>query len=409
MPAAYISRRGIRMAKRKAPERRLTRRQLARHEREHRAQRLMTWIAIGVGVVITAILIYGVVTEVFVKARRPVARVGEETITTKEFQARQAYERWMTQLEMYQYQTYLSQLSAEQAAIEAPEGDEPGAGDDTDTLIQQLQLQLNSLERQLSPDLATVYGGQVLDTMVEEALLRQEARNRDLSVSDEQIEQQIQLLLGYDPEATAAVTDTETLTETVAVPSQQDFDLYYEQFQTNVLEVARYPEEDFREMVRADIVREQIQAELAEDVSGVQDQVETTVFAVETEEAAEVLRARIEEEGIDPETIVEEFDADEDETTTGFSLPWLPAGYLGPQMGPEVEQAAFNTPVGHTSQPVVGQDGQYYVVYVSGHEERELGEQLLAQAELQAYEGWLAELKDERAEYYDWESAVITD
>ncbi|MGC9523350.1 MAG: peptidylprolyl isomerase [Anaerolineae bacterium] len=398
------------MTKRKAPQKRLTRRQLARHEREHRAQRLMTWIAIGVGVVITAILIYGVVTEVFIKARRPVARVGEETITTRQFKARQSYERWMTELEIYQYQTYLSQLSAQQqAATTTPEEEDQGSDDYTDALIQQLQLQLSSLEQQLSADMAPVYAGQVLDAMIEEIILRQEASKRDLNVSDEEIDQAIQLMLGYDPEATSALTETETLTDTVAAPPQEDFESYYEQFQTNVLEVARYPEEDFRETVRANIIRERIQTELAKEIPQVQDQVETTIFTVGTEEAAEALRARIEEEGVDPETIVEEFSDDEDEMTSGYALGWLPMGYLGPQMGIEVEQAAFNTPVGQASQPVVGQDGQYYVVYVSGHEERELGEQLLAQAEQEAYEGWLAKIKDERVEYYDWESAVVTE
>ena len=109
------------------------------------------------------------------------------------------------------------------------------------------------------------------------------------------------------------------------------------------------------------------------------------------------------------DTLVEEFGADEDDTTLGYSLPWLPVGYLGAQLGLDVERAAFNTPVGRASEPILGEDGNYYVIYVKGHEVRELSQDLLAQAENQAYEGWLAQAKDERAEYLDWEDAVISD
>ena len=49
------------------------------------------------------------------------------------------------------------------------------------------------------------------------------------------------------------------------------------------------------------------------------------------------------------------------------------------------------------------------MVYVKGHEERELDEELLAQAEQQAYDGWLTTTKDELVEYQDWEAAIVTE
>ena len=141
----------------------------------------------------------------------------------------------------------------------------------------------------------------------------------------------------------------------------------------------------------------------------VQDQVEVTLFSVATEEEADALRARLNDEGADPAAVVEEFNADENDQTTGYAVPWLPVGYLGSQLGTEVEQAAFNTPVGTASAAVLGPDGQYYVSYVTGHEERELGSDLLSTAEQQAYDEWLTQAKTDRTQYLDWEAAVITE
>lgn len=395
------------MAKQKSKGKQLTRRQVARREREQRAQNLMMGIAIGVGAVILILLVYGLVTEVFIKARKPVARVGDVEITANEFKARQKYERWMTELEIYQYQSYLDQINAQPAS----EGEDQDTG--MDSLVQQLEVTLANLERQLSPDFSSIYSGQVLDSMIEEELVRQEAESRGLTVSEDEIQEGIGLLLGFDPNAASTLTDTATITPTAnatptPLPEAQLEDLY-QQFKTNVLQVTRYPEKDFRAMVRANLLREKIKAELAENVEPVQDQVETIFFALETEEDAEALRARINEAGEDPNDLLEELNSDESDQTSAFNLPWLPVGYIGGQFSPDIERVAFNTPVERASEPVTGLDERVYVIYVSGHEERELSPELLNQAENQAYEGWLSEAQQERSEYLDWEEAVIVD
>ncbi|MGC9349868.1 MAG: peptidylprolyl isomerase [Anaerolineae bacterium] len=405
------------MAKKQSTKKRLTRRQVARREREARAEKVLTLVAIGVGAVVLFLLAYGLITEVFIEARRPVARVGEETITTKEFQARQSYERWMTELEIFQYQSYLDQLElSAQQNITGTTGTDEGTSDDN-PLIQQLQITISNLQRQLSPDLANVYAGRILDEMIEEELVRQEAETRGLTAAEDEIQQRIELTLGYDREAaTTPVTDTASITDTssiddslTGVGQQPAFEDLYDQFEENVLEVTRYPEEDFRAMVRADVLRERLVEVFAEDVPEVQDQVQAIVFILETEEAAESVRARINVEEEEPGAVVEELTNDESDTTAGFELPWLPLGYIGTQISTEVERVAFNTPVGRASEPIPEGEDRYYVVYVSGHEERELSSELLDQAEQQAYETWLAEAKDEQVEYLEWEDAVVAE
>jgi foldase protein PrsA len=395
------------MTKRKRSDRRLTRRQLARREREHRTQQLMTWIAIAVGAVIVLVLAYGSISEIL-KARSPAATVGETAIMAKEFKARQSYERWMTELEIYQYQNYITELSSQQLAVTDTEEDteaEATVDDGTDALIQQLQYTLSSLEQQLSPDFTNLYAGQVLDAMIEEELIRQEAARRDLTVTEEEIQLGIELTVGYDRAAA-----TSTLTDTaVAAFDQPDFDELYEQFDTNVLKIARFSEEDFRAMITAQLLAQKLIEELIRDIELVRDQVELTVFTISTEDEGLVLKSRLNDDGEDPAILAEELAQDESPTSAGYDLPWLSQGYLDVQFGTELEEAAFNTPVGKASQPILGTGEQYFVVYVKGHEERELSEDLLAQAEQQAYEGWLSTAKDQLVKYLDWEAAIVTE
>jgi parvulin-like peptidyl-prolyl isomerase len=396
------------MAKYKRSEKQLTRRQVARREKEFRAQRLITWIAAGLGVLILGILVYGIVTEVFIKAQRPVARIGDTVITTQDYRARQSYERWMTEMQVFQYRSYLTQLASQQTLTPGDE-ESPDTDVGLESLIQQLQIQLGNLERQLSPDLAPVFGGQVLDRMIEETLVRQEAVERGLSVSDERMKEEIAMLLGLNPDPTTPITDTETMTETVApVSEMEDYNEIYGQFKTNVLQATRFAEKDFRDMVRASILRDQLRDEMAQNVDLTQEQVEIILFNLESEEIAEGIRDRLTEGSEDPEELAEELMLDDDATTGAFSLPWLPVGYLGAQLGMEVESAAFNTPVGRVSPVVRGQDGSYYVIYVSGREARELSEELASQAGDQAYEMWLTRAKAEQAEYFNWQAALVT-
>jgi len=190
------------MAKQRPTDKRPTRKQLARREREERAQRWLLISAITIGAVVLVILGYGLVTELIIKAQRPVARVGEVAITTKDFKARQTYERWLTELQIYQYQSYIQQLTAAQAAAPTPEAGESSEApvdDGTNALIQQLQIQLSSMQSQLSADMASSYAENVLNSMVEEELVRQEAAARGLTVTDAEVEERIGLIIGYNP------------------------------------------------------------------------------------------------------------------------------------------------------------------------------------------------------------------
>jgi hypothetical protein len=373
-----------------------TRRQIARELKDQELQQLITWIAIGVGVIVVLVLGYGLVTELFVKARRPVARVDDAEIATQDFKARQRYERTLTQFELLQYQNYLGQISSD--------------SEETQSFTQQLQMQINNLEQQLAPENAQDFAKDVLDQMVEEELVRQAAEERNLTVNAQEIDLQVEQMMGYDRNAaTDPITATETATTTTPMTAKE-YQETYSNFKSNVLKANNYSESQFRNMIEATILREKLKEAMSEDVNEEVEHIESTFFITGTLESAQQLQVRLNEEEEDPEALVEELNADNSDISSGFALPWLPRGSLANQFGPEIEETAFNTPEGQASEPFEGPGGgSYYVIYVNDHENRPLEGQYLDQATEEKYQTWLDVQLEENVEYLAWEKAVVTD
>jgi len=372
------------MAKHESTPKTPTRRQVARRVKEQKLNRILTWAAIGVVALIVLIIGYGLVSELVIKARKPVARVDDVAITTQQYQRRLHYERLLMRQQLNFYQSYLFQLDPNDEAMQS--------------FYQELQFMVSNLENQLSVNMASVLGKQVLDNMMEEELVRKEAQNLNLSVSQDDVALAIEEMLGYDRVAAATVTDTTTI---------ESFDALYKDFNDNILKPSRFSEQDFRAMVEANLLREQLQAIIGADIAQTSVQLESILFTVDSEEMGLALRELI-DRGEDPEILAEEFNNDGHAGTAGYPLPWMPFDYLGAQLGAEIEQAAFNTPVGKASAPTLGSDGQYYVIYVSGHEERPLDAAVMQQMRQEKYADWLNTQKLWQWEYLDWEAAVLT-
>ncbi len=372
------------MPKQDNPQKELNRRQLARREKEKRLNKILVWSAIGVVALVVLIIGYGVAAELILKPARPVAKVDDVSITTKAYQTRLYYERLLLRRQLEAYQSYLLQLDPNDETMQ--------------DLYQQLQTTASNLETQLSSTMSSVIGKQVLDDMVEEELVQAEAQSRNLSVADDDVTLSIEKMVGYDRVAAATVTDTSTI---------ESFDSLYQQFQDNILKESDFSEETFRTMMKTGLLRDQLKAIIGADVVQTAEQVETTFLTAADEETARALQERI-NNGEDVTALVEELNNDEDDLTAGYSLSWLPVGYLGSQLGTTIEQVAFNTPVGKAAEPTMANDGRYYVIYVSGHEDRALDESLLEQGREQKYTEWLAQQKEARCEYLNWQDAVLT-
>ena len=119
---------------------------IARLERERRQIRLIRILAIIVVVAVVLIIGYGLLDLYYLQGLKPVATVNGEKITTKEFQARVIIQRndLLNQYMLYQqYQQF---------------------GMDVSNQLTQVEQSLNT---------PSIVGQQVLDNMIEEALVRQ--------------------------------------------------------------------------------------------------------------------------------------------------------------------------------------------------------------------------------------------
>src|SRR3989304_636690 len=167
-----------------------TRKQLSRSERDAMQSRRVL-IAVG-GVLLLALLVvfYGILRENVLVLDEPVANVNGETISTRDFQARVRLERTVAQNQILQAQAL---------------------GDTTTAETYQQEL--------ANP---TTLGGQIIQNMVDEILLKQGAKDFGVSVSPEEVQTYIQKQLDYDPNPpTPAPTFTPRPTPTASGPITQ--------------------------------------------------------------------------------------------------------------------------------------------------------------------------------------------
>ena len=167
----------------------ITKKHIARLERERRQTRIIVWAAAAVVVIVLGLIGYSLLNELVLQPRQPVARVGDEKITTKQFQARVRLQRDQIIGQYSQYSQFGQMFGMDFTA------------------------QLQQLEYQLSETGATTLGQGVLDSMINEILLRNEAANLGITASEEEIQARLEEVFGYFPngEPTATVTPTEVV------------------------------------------------------------------------------------------------------------------------------------------------------------------------------------------------------
>ncbi|HEC33625.1 MAG TPA: hypothetical protein ENI37_02790 [Chloroflexi bacterium] len=391
------------MAKRKravAP-RPLTRKQRSRALREARMTRWLIAGAVAVLVLVAAILLYGYLAEVVFRAREPVAVVKGTPITTADFEARVRYHRITLRQELGLYTAQRMNLDPTDPEV-AP-------------LFDQLDQMIRRLEAQLSPQYAVALGGQVLDEMVQETLIRQEAAQRGITISQEEIDQAIEQQFGYRQDATAQepappiagpVTTTQPVTPTGSL-TREAFEQQYKRYVESVLEPSGLGEEGFRALVEGSLLYERVHEAIVGDILTVVDQVQVRYIALPSEEEAIQIVERLDAEE-SWEEIVAEIEADESSPAHASQPGWQTEAFIAEQFGTETSQTVFEAQVGTYTQPFLGNDGRYYVIQVLGHEERELDPLMQAYERNRVFQEWL-DLQRQYVEYEeDWQEKVPT-
>ncbi|MGD8457815.1 MAG: peptidylprolyl isomerase [Anaerolineales bacterium] len=384
---------------------------VGRVERERRYNR---GIKIGITFVISVVvvvIIAGIVLEGFIHPKQPIAIVAGEEILTRDFQARVRFERGQLVSQYLNIYQYLELLNFDSNALS------------------QYQLYLQQIQSQLDSD---SIGNDILERMIDDVIIKNEAIARNIEVSDNEIDQYLESSFGYFPKGTptpeptldiaptstfsstqlSLVTLTPTPTETptltpdpeasptplpsptieVSVPTEEpysnedyqtDISTYFDNLQNDF----KLSEDDLRKIISNEILRTKLIKVITTDLKPEQEQVWARHILVEDKDTALDIIDRL-EQGEDWAALALEFSQDTSNASRGGDLGWFGSS----TMVSEFSTAAFDTPIGEISEPVETSYG-WHIIQVLGHETRPVDSDEFEQMKLTEFNNWLAEVR----------------
>jgi parvulin-like peptidyl-prolyl isomerase len=406
------------MDKRSSTPKVVTKKHIARLEREQRQIRLIRGFAIGGLVLVAALLIIGYLQlNVFAK-QQPVAVVNGDNITTGQFQERVRLQRVSLYNQLNQYQYF-----------------QQAFGMDTTQQQQSIQAQLNSTE---------TIGDGVLNTMIDDVLLRQQAQERGITISKEEVDQYIQEAYGFykdgtpvptiaptefayptlsaeqlklypptmtptiaptfTPEPTSTLDPSVTATATVppfstptsvpelptASPTSYTLEGFQGEFQKTLEEFKGYgiSEQALRSLYEVQVLRKKLMEDQEKDVTATETQVLARHILVDTIAEATAVEELL-KQGIDFGELARKYSKDTGSGANGGDLGWSPASnYV-----PEFADAVSTLEIGQVSEPVKTQFG-YHIIQVIAREELPLSADQIEQKKQTAFDEWLQSVHD---------------
>jgi len=424
------------MAKQTSTPKIVTKKHIARLERERRQNRLILSIGIGGILVVVGLLVYGYLKLNVFAALEPVAEVNGVKITSEQWQERVRLQR-VNLLNLYDTYTFYQQ----------------NFGMDTSQQLQEIMFTLQSPE---------TLGQQVLDQMADEILVRQEADKLGITVSDEEVETAIQESYDFFPDGTPTPTITPTEFSTPTMSSEQltiypstptsteaptstpepsatpdlaatatataieapatptlvpeaatatatpftmdGFQTQYEEALAN-FKTTGISEETLRSVYAARLLRDKLVDEIAKDTPHTEEQVWARHILVETETEARVAYNLL-NNGADFAQMARQSSADTGSGAIGGDLGWFGRG----AMVAEFEEAAFSQEIGVIGEPVQSQFG-YHIIQVIDRQERPLDASGYQQKQETEFTEWLATIREGATitTYDIWKERVPTE
>jgi len=164
-----------------------TKKHLARMQREKRQQRYLLLGSVVTVALVLLVILYGALNETVLKSRQPVAIVNGKQISTRDFQTRVRYNRQqLINSAAYTYQ--IAQLF----------GDSPETQYNFVSQLSQIQAQMES----------QTIGQQTLDQLIDEALIRQEAEKRGITISQDELQAEVEGAFGFFENGTPTPSPT---------------------------------------------------------------------------------------------------------------------------------------------------------------------------------------------------------
>ncbi len=346
---------------------------LSRKERERRLERI---ILIGMAIVlasITALLGFGYYQEYVAKPASPVAVVNGVSIRTDAYQRMVRYNRYLLQ-------AYISGLQAQQRGLDPTD-------ESQQFMVQYLQQELQRAQSQLA-----TLPFQTLEDMIDDELIRQEAARVGISVSAEEIELEIEKQFGYErnPPTPTPIAETTPITvtpaPTISPVTREEFEEAYQKYLAMLQKEAGLSEQDFREIVAMNLLRQKMQEFLAQRVETRAEQVRARHILLETEGEAKEVLERL-KGGEDFAALAKELSQDPATKEKGGDLGWFPRGL----MVPEFDEVAFALQPGEVSDVVQTPYGFHIIKVEERDEDRELEEEILQLRRANALSDWLQE------------------
>lgn len=390
-----------------------------------RRQERIIWIsAIVLAVVVVGIVVYGILADTVLVPYRAVAKVNGDSIRAGDFQKQVKLQRLQLVNQFNQYYQFAQMFGA------ADPFNDPNFGQ----TLQQIYQQLNT---------PTSVGQTVVDYMIEDALIRQEAARRGITVSADEIDKAMQEGVGYYPDGTPTpvptamplatstlnptalaivtitptatpvtptatatlepdVTPTETPTlaptattgpTSTPLPTATPYTLegyqaaFEEQF-TFLSEQTGMTRDDYRKFYEGFLLRDMLLEEVTKELETSQEKAWARHILVADESLAKLIveRAR---NGDDFAKLAAEFSIDTSNKDLGGDLGWFGKG----MMVAPFEEAVFSLPIGQISDPVQTDYG-WHIVQVIAREVVPLGNDELEQSKQTFFRTFLQELRE---------------
>ncbi|MGB3905256.1 MAG: peptidylprolyl isomerase [Anaerolineae bacterium] len=199
---------------------------------------------------------------------------------------------------------------------------------------------------------------QVLEQMIDQVLIRQAAVEMDVSISDAELESNIQEIVEQSG-------------------GQEQFNQSLQATETSY--------DDFRQMLLDQLLSEAVFSAVTESVSSVGEQVHARHILLPTRERAEEVLARL-QGGEDFAFLAREYSEDISSRESGGDMGFFPRGV----MPAEVEDGAFSLDVGEISEIIESPFG-FHILQVLEKEEREIAVEIFENLRQQTLMKWLEE------------------